>query len=160
MCGSMTWWYVTLRRRYSSHLMILILFEHSSQRGLRKGIYLLILFSTLLTSYVSSLLFQIVLLSTKWRVSFISIYYYLYITSHVNLRSKFCPGSIKFLPLHIECEHHFLQCHHIVGFSSTSDSPGFGLCFSSWYGFDKDRWVRQFVSMIRNDFCHVRNHDL
>jgi len=42
MCGSMTWWYVTSRERYSSHLPMLILFEHSPQRGLRKGIYLLI----------------------------------------------------------------------------------------------------------------------
>jgi len=31
-----------------------------------KGIYLLILFSTLLVDYVSSLLFQIVILLTKW----------------------------------------------------------------------------------------------
>jgi len=95
--------------RQSSHLMILILFEHSSQRGLGKGIYLLILFSTLLASYVSSLLFQIVPLSTKWRASFISIYDHLYIMSHVNLRSKLCPGSIKFLapPLQLT----FLKSH-------------------------------------------------
>jgi len=76
MCGLKTWWYVTPSRRYSSHLIIL--FEHSPQRGLGKRIYLLILFSTLLTGYVSSLLFYIVLLLAKWRVSFISIYNYLY----------------------------------------------------------------------------------
>jgi hypothetical protein len=34
---------------------------------------------------------------TKWQASFISIYDYLYIMSHVNLWSKFCSGSIKFL---------------------------------------------------------------
>ena len=44
MCGSMTWWYVTPSERYSSHLMMLILFEHSPQRGFGKGLYLLILF--------------------------------------------------------------------------------------------------------------------
>jgi len=60
-------------------------------------IYLLILFSTILADYVSYLLFQIVLLLTKWRVSSISIYDYLYIISHMNLRSKFCLGSTKFL---------------------------------------------------------------
>ena len=76
---------------------MLILFKHSPQRGLGKGIYLLILVSTLLTDYVSSLLFQIVLLSTKWRAYFISIYDYLYVMSHVYLRSKFYPCSIKFL---------------------------------------------------------------
>lgn len=94
-CGSMTWWYVTPNGRYSSHM--LIFFEHSPQRGFRKDIYLLILFSTLLTGYVSSLLFQTVLLSTKWQAYFILIYDYLDIMSHVNLRSKFCPGLIKFL---------------------------------------------------------------
>jgi hypothetical protein len=52
---------------------------HSPQRSLGKGICLLILFSTLLACYVSSLLFQIILLLTKWRVSFILIYDYLYI---------------------------------------------------------------------------------
>jgi len=92
-----TWWYVTPNMRYSSHLMMLILFEHSPQRGLGNDIYLLILFSTLLAGYVSSLLFQIVLLLTKWRASFISIYDYLYIMSHVNLWSKFCACSTKFL---------------------------------------------------------------
>jgi len=35
MCGSMTWRYVTPSGRYSSHLMMLILFEHSPQRGLK-----------------------------------------------------------------------------------------------------------------------------
>jgi hypothetical protein len=69
----------------------------SSQRGLRKGIYLLILFSKLLACYISYLLFQIILLLTKWRASFILIYDYLYIMSHMNLRLKFCTGSIKFL---------------------------------------------------------------
>jgi len=69
--------------------MMLILFEHSPQRGLIKGIYLLILFSTLLECYVSSLLFQIVLLLTKWWAFFISIYGYSYIMSHVNLQLKF-----------------------------------------------------------------------
>jgi hypothetical protein len=97
MCGSMTWWYVTPSMRYLSHLMMLILFEHLPQIGLGKSIYLLILFSTLLAGYVSSLLFQIVLLSTKWRAYFISIYDYLYIMSHLNLRLKFCPSSINFL---------------------------------------------------------------
>ena len=102
ICGSMTWLYVTPSRKYSRHFMMLILFEHSPQRGLRKGIYLLILFSTILTDYVSSLLFQIVLLSTKWRASLILIFDYLYILCHINLRSKFFPGSIKYLapPLH------------------------------------------------------------
>jgi len=57
----------------------------------------LILFSTLFAGYVSSLLFQIVLLLTKWRASFISIYNYLYIMSHVNLRLIFFPFSIKLL---------------------------------------------------------------
>jgi hypothetical protein len=75
---------------------IQVLFEHSSQRGLGKDIYLLILFSTLLIDYVSSLLFQIVFSLKKSRTSFILIYDYLYITSHVNLWLKFCPDSIKF----------------------------------------------------------------
>jgi len=66
ICGSMTWWYITPSKRYSSHLMMLILFEHWPHRGLEKVIYLLILFSTLLASYISSLLIQIVLLLTKW----------------------------------------------------------------------------------------------
>jgi hypothetical protein len=74
-----------------------ILFEHSPQRSLGKRIYRLILFSTLFACYVSSLLFQIVLLLTKWQVSNISIYDYLYIMSHVNLRLNFCPGSLVFL---------------------------------------------------------------
>jgi len=50
---------------YSSHLMMLILFEHLLQRGLGKGIYLIILFSTLLAGYIFYLLFQIVFLLTK-----------------------------------------------------------------------------------------------
>jgi len=40
---------------------------------------------------------QILFLLTKSRVSFILIYKYLHIMSHVNLRSKFCSDSKKFL---------------------------------------------------------------
>jgi hypothetical protein len=39
MSGSMTWWYVTPSMRYSSHLMMLILYEHSPYRSLGKEIY-------------------------------------------------------------------------------------------------------------------------
>jgi len=60
-----------------SHLMMLILFEHSPQKSIEMVIYLVILFSRLLVSYISSLLFQTVLLLTKWQNSFISIYDYL-----------------------------------------------------------------------------------
>jgi len=63
----------TASSKYSSDLMMSILFEHSPQTGLGKGIYLLILFSTLLAGYISYLLFQIVLSLTKWRASFVSI---------------------------------------------------------------------------------------
>jgi len=88
MCGWMTWWYVTSSGRYSSRLMMLILFEHSLERDRGKGIYLLILFSTLLASYISSFLFKIVLLLKKWRTSFISIYDYLYILCHIWICDK------------------------------------------------------------------------
>jgi hypothetical protein len=37
------------------------------------------------------------ILVTKRRASFILIYDYLYIMSHVNLRLKFCPDSLKFI---------------------------------------------------------------
>jgi len=96
MCGdgsSMTWWYVTPSERYSSHLMMLILFEHSPQRGLGKSIYLLILFSTLLAGYISSLLFQIVLLLKKmtnfFLFRFMNVYIY-FVT---------CEFAINFLPI-------------------------------------------------------------
>jgi len=88
MCGWMTWWYVTPSERYSSRLMMLILFEHSLKRDRGKGIYLLILFSTLLADYISSFLFKIVLLLKKWQTSFISIYDYLYILCHIWICDK------------------------------------------------------------------------
>ena len=95
MCCSMTWWYVTPSERYSSHLMMSILFKHSLQRDLGKGIYLLILFSTLLTGYISSLLFQTVLLLKKWRTSFISIYDYLYILCHMWFWDNFFAHALS-----------------------------------------------------------------
>jgi hypothetical protein len=55
--------------RYSSHLMMLILYEHSPQQRVGMGVYLVVLFNIiLLICYISSLLFQIVLLYKAVRI--------------------------------------------------------------------------------------------